>query len=303
MEFPLVTFVSPCYNHSKYIIESLDSIRNQTYPNIEHIIIDDCSKDDSVAIIEDWIRKHNYKCTFIKHSSNKGISYTLNESIRMAKGEFWTGLATDDFIVPDRTSKFVKFLQHDPTLLMVVSDCKLINSQSEVIKINGTDSLIELNLITKELSFENDFGTYPSLLASNHISPNLMCRRKTFDIVGLYDENLGFEDWDMWLRISVEKRIGAIKEYLCFYRVHNMNSSKGIDFFNNNEVLSIFLKQYKPSKKRGYRKEYEELYENFYFRHYFNPFKKPKFLWHFIQTGPPLLFVKVIFKKIWQRIF
>ena len=88
MTCPLVTIISPCYNHSEFIIESLDSIRNQIYPNIEHIIIDDCSKDGSVLRIKEWISKHNYKCLFIQHNINKGISFTLNEGITLAKGEF-----------------------------------------------------------------------------------------------------------------------------------------------------------------------------------------------------------------------
>jgi glycosyltransferase involved in cell wall biosynthesis len=114
-KLPLVTIISPCYNHSKFVIESLESIKNQSYPNIEHIIIDDCSSDDSVKKIEDWITANEYKCVFIKHKMNMGISYTLNKSLKTSKGKYWAGLSTDDIAGHDRIEKFVNYLENNPT--------------------------------------------------------------------------------------------------------------------------------------------------------------------------------------------
>jgi len=87
--------------------------------------------------------------------------------------------------------------------------------------------------------------------------------------------------------------IRVIKEYLSFYRIHDTNTSRGIDSYSDKEILITFLKQYKPSKKKGYSKEYEELYENFYFKHYFNLSNKYKNIWYFIYNGSLWLFAEL----------
>ena len=83
---PLVSVVVPCYNHEKYVKETIESIVNQTYKNIELIVIDDGSKDNSVKVIQELADKYGF--TFI-HRPNKGLSATLNEGIRLSKGKYF----------------------------------------------------------------------------------------------------------------------------------------------------------------------------------------------------------------------
>jgi len=78
---PMVTVVGLCYNQGRYIIESLECIRQQTYPNLQVILVDDCSKDDSVKVVESWLVEHQLNWIFIKHKQNRGITKSLNEAL------------------------------------------------------------------------------------------------------------------------------------------------------------------------------------------------------------------------------
>src|SRR4051794_768989 len=91
---PLVTIGVLSYNYAQYIIAALDSIINQTYKNIELIIIDDCSADESPQLVKDWIERHVVTCTYLKNETNVGITKTSNTIVQLAKGKYITLFAT-----------------------------------------------------------------------------------------------------------------------------------------------------------------------------------------------------------------
>ena len=84
---PLVSIICLCYNHDHFVVESLNSVLNQNYQPIEMIIIDDCSTDKSVAVIEKWL-ENLQNITFIKNTKNLGNTKSFNKAAKMAKGEF-----------------------------------------------------------------------------------------------------------------------------------------------------------------------------------------------------------------------
>src|SRR6266508_3803591 len=101
---PLVTVFVGSYNQSRFVEECLDSVRHQTYPNLQIIIFDDCSKDNSVAVIDTWLKRHRLDWQFIPHSRNIGICASLNEVLRLARGKYISMVAADDVWQPDKTS-------------------------------------------------------------------------------------------------------------------------------------------------------------------------------------------------------
>lgn len=265
--YPLVTIVSPCYNHSKYIIESLNSIRNQRYPNIEHIIIDDASTDESVTLIEDWIDSNNYKCTFIKHEKNQGISKTLNESIVLAEGKYWSPLATDDFIHEDRTTRFVEYLENHVSTVMVASDCSCVDEDSKLIEKNGTTSFLTYYTSNRDDINEETFGTYKTLLRGNYMPGSIMIRKQNLIDIGKFPENMKLEDWDTWLRISAKSRIAYIKDKLTFYRWHNSNSIITGNFLK--DYINTLLKQKEFCyASKELKKVWKELHRDIVKNHY-----------------------------------
>jgi alpha-1,3-rhamnosyltransferase len=211
-DLPLVSVVVPSYNHEKYVKETIESIINQTYKNIELIVIDDGSKDNSVKVIQELADK--YKFIFI-HRPNKGLSATLNEGLRLAKGKYFCVCASDDIYLPNKIERQVEFMEAHPEYGMCHSNVKIMN---------GGKIINHKRRSSKETTFE-------TLLFNNNIfSVSTMIRKDVFDIVGLYDETLYIEDWDMWLRITnAGYKIGFINDYLAIYRKHDINSSRNFE--------------------------------------------------------------------------
>ncbi|MGH9940783.1 MAG: glycosyltransferase [Pyrinomonadaceae bacterium] len=194
---PLVSVIALCYNQSRFVRECLESIRTQTYKNLELIILDDCSKDDSVAVIRNWIAEHDVKCVFIAHAENRGICKTLNEALSHASGKYVMAIATDDVCLPDRIESHVRQMEALPEDVGVLySDALRIDEDGNVLPKKYTEFITILsNPPTGDI--------FSKLLEQNFIpAPATLIRKACYDKVGLYDERLCYEDWDMWLRIS-----------------------------------------------------------------------------------------------------
>lgn len=208
---PLVSMIVPCYNHEKYIQETIESIISQTYNNVELIVIDDGSKDNSPSILQELSRKHNFK--FI-HRPNKGLSATLNESIGLSQGKYFSVCASDDILILDKIEKQVNFMENHPKYGMCYG--KIIrfndNSLEKKVKIkNAKSGWIFNDIITAKISI-------PAV--------STMVKTDIIKDVGKYDEELWIEDWDMWLRIAEKYEIGYMDDYLAYYRQHDTNISK-----------------------------------------------------------------------------
>ena len=110
---PLVSIVTQVYNTGKEVVEAMESVRASSYPNWEHILIDDASTDDSVALIEAYCSETNYPCTLVKHKVNQGIAATRREIVSLARGEYIATLS-DDLLEPSRLEQDVAFLEQQP---------------------------------------------------------------------------------------------------------------------------------------------------------------------------------------------
>lgn len=115
----LVTIIIACYNAEKYIVETLESCINQNYNDIQIIIADDCSQDNSVKIIYEWIEEkrktHSHiECILISNDKNKGIPANFNSGLKFAKGEWVKCLGADDLLNADAISKFIEQIKCDP---------------------------------------------------------------------------------------------------------------------------------------------------------------------------------------------
>jgi glycosyltransferase involved in cell wall biosynthesis len=209
---PLVSVIVPCYNHENYIKECLLSVINQSYKNIELIVIDDGSSDNSIQIINQL--RTDYEFIF-EAQANRGISATLNKGIqKYASGKYISILASDDFWHPNKLEKQVAFMEFNKGFAMVCSNSYIVNSQSRV------DTFFNEKLFDGLYSF-NEIALGKCLIPALTV----LIRRDTFDKVGYFDENLLIEDLDMWLRISYSFKIGVLKEKLAYYRKHSTNVS------------------------------------------------------------------------------
>ncbi len=241
---PLVSVVVPCYNHEKYVKETIESIINQTYKNIELIVIDDGSKDNSVSVIQELADKYGF--TFI-HRPNKGLSATLNEGIRLAKGKYFSSIASDDILFLEKIEKQVKFMESNPKYGMCYG--KIVYFEDSI------ENTYDYPNSNKQGWVFDDLLNYGCFIPA----PSYFTRKEVFESVGGFDKNLWIEDWDMWLRIAKKYQVGYIDEYLAYYRKHDTN------------ISSQSLKMYKAEKQ--ILEKYKD-YENFN-----NVIKNKKIVW------------------------
>jgi glycosyltransferase involved in cell wall biosynthesis len=212
---PLVSIIVPCYNHEKYIEECILSIVNQTYKNIELIVIDDGSSDNSPAILEKLQKQYGF---FLEFQSNRGISKTLNKAIRnYTQGKYIAGSASDDFLAIDRIERQVRYMEAHPDWDMTFGKVYMVDAKSRV---------IENPVIFKPFPEAEKTLTFELLLDNNCIpSGSVMITREIWDKCGGYKENITIEDYDMWLKVAYYGKIVYLNEYFAYYRWHGENVS------------------------------------------------------------------------------
>ena len=224
---PLVTIGAANFNNSRYVIESLESIKSQTYPNIELVIVDDASKDDSPALIEEWLKTYDKPYRYIRHEKNGGLCRTCNDLITNANGKYISLIGTDDLYVPDKIAKQVDLLEKDTLAGMVYTDTYLIDE-------NGKRKFGTLMTSLLKCSFEYapSGDILKELQQANFIHGlSMLIRKSVYDEIGGYDEALPFEDYDMNLRIAKRYKVIFMDDILCLYRIHSQSySSKTKDW-------------------------------------------------------------------------
>ena len=218
---PLVTIGAANFNNSRYVIESLESIKKQTYPNIELIVVDDASKDDSPELIEQWLKTYEKPYRYIRHETNGGVCKTCNDLITNANGKYISLIGTDDLYVPEKISKQVAVLENDPSAAMVYTDTYLIDE-------NGRRKLGTLMtaLLKCPFEFAPSGDILNELQQMNFVHGlSMLIRKSVYEEIGGYDEDLPFEDYDMNLRIAKRYKVRFMEDILCLYRIHTQSYS------------------------------------------------------------------------------
>jgi glycosyltransferase involved in cell wall biosynthesis len=220
---PLVTVFVGCYNQSRFVEECLDSVKNQTYPNLQVIIFDDCSKDHSVSVIDTWLKKHRLDWQFIPHKRNMGICASLNEVLRLARGKYISMVAADDTWLPDKTARQVAMMERLP------EDVGVLYSDAFQIDKNG-ETLPQMFIYAHRKFVIPPEGFLFDVLWEGNFIPAMttLIRRECFKHVGTYDEDLYFEDWDMWMRISRIFRFAYDKIAAAKYRIVSSSATRAM---------------------------------------------------------------------------
>lgn len=233
---PLVTVIAACYNQSKYLLDTLESIKAQTYNNIELVFWDDCSSDDSVEKIDNWLHENKLDCTFIKHSKNMGVCKSVNEAFSYAKGKYVQLVSMDDILLPDKIKKQVEMLENSAeNVAFVFSDALLIDSEGKLYQ----NRFIAYH--KKYLSIQSG-NFFDELLEGNYV-PSPTCLKKTEAIraIGAWDESLSFEDYDLTLRLARSYDFMYDETPTVKYRLHETNLSKNIPDYEKS-LFFTFIK-------------------------------------------------------------
>lgn len=242
MRYPLVSIGVPIYNTSAYVIHTLESINNQSYPNIEILIVDDCSTDDSYKIVMEWANNCRFPVEITRNENNLGLTKCCNILLKMAKGEFFQKLDSDDIIFPQKIELQVKLMEVNKldNTAMVFSEAALIDRDGNLLPKSYFDS-IEF----KENVPDNREVLLQKMLRKNIIpNPSTLILTEKIKDVGGYDEGLYFEDWDLWLRILNKYNCLYQPIVMCSYRIHgnSMWSDRKNSIRKNDSIIRMFRK-------------------------------------------------------------
>lgn len=245
---PLVTIGIPNYNYAHYIEEALDSIARQTYQNIELIIVDDCSNDNSIAVIESWTKSYsgNIQIRFIKNEINYGLTKTCNIILENAKGKYFQTLDADDVLLPKKIEKQVAIMEKEKNVAFIYSNVCIIDENGKII---NTDYLNQIGYDENKMPqgrifehlFDFNFVPLPSVLINTE-----MVRR-----AGGFDENVQVQDYYLWFKLSEKHETLYFNEKTAYYRSHDssMSRSSKTNPRSVESVLNIKYKYFKNSSK------------------------------------------------------
>lgn len=232
----IVSVIAPAYNHEKYIIDSLKSIAQQTYYNKQLIVIDDCSSDKTVELIEKFINNEIVRelfpagIRFVKHEKNLNAHRTINEGINMAIGKYISIINTDDCYEKERLSLMIDMLKNERARI-AFSKVRCIDENGQYI----SHELFEL--------METNIYKYPTpsfALTMQNVAigtGNFVLEKSLFEEVGGFSENYHFiHDWDFILKASLISEPVYVKDTCYLYRFHSTNTIKQIDENRENEL-------------------------------------------------------------------
>ena len=228
----LISVILPVYNAEFYLKEAVESILNQTYTNFELIILNDGSSDNSLQIIEE-LMKYDSRIVLVNRE-NKGLVYTLNEGIKLAKGKYIARMDADDISLPNRFEKQIRLMENK-NLDICGSHFLLIDKQNNIQGLNLTP--INHNMCVLSLASKVPFA-HPSVMIRKEflLKNNLLYGQSEYKIA---------EDFDLWMRMyEKDAKFGNVNDILFRYRIVNNSLSKinnkGI-IKDTKSMLNIFL--------------------------------------------------------------
>jgi glycosyltransferase involved in cell wall biosynthesis len=212
MEQPLVSIICISYNHERFVYKALSSLRNQHYSNIEVIIADDSSTDQTQQEIHRFIIEHpGLNWTILFNPENQGNCKTFNEALQYASGKYVMDFAADDLLYNQCVEKLVdRFEQLPENYGVVFSNVDLVDvNEKFLFKHYATHA----NGAVVQKMLKGD--VYRKLVKRYFISPvGMMMKRSVLLQLGGYDETLAYEDFDFWIRSSRVYKYGYVDECL-----------------------------------------------------------------------------------------
>jgi len=225
----LVSVIVISYNSNKYIIDALNSIYQQTYKRIELIVFDDCSKDSSFDLANNWIQIN--KCRFVEafafqQSKNVGSCQNLNDAINCSNGKYIKIIAADDLLQPHCIEVNLKnILDSKGSIKFQFSKLFIFENEDEV-NLKDFDSKDELYCCFDLTAH----GQYIKLLELNFVpAPTMFFEKEAFIKNGMFNSKFDiYEDLPLWIKVTkLGEKLYLVDEYLVKYRSHN-NSITGL---------------------------------------------------------------------------
>ncbi|MFC1467971.1 glycosyltransferase family 2 protein [Verrucomicrobiota bacterium] len=241
----LISVVIPAYNHENYVQDTIKSILNQTYQNIELIIINDGSPDQTHEKIEELLSACRARCVNVEYVNkpNEGAIKSQNLGMSLAKGKFIYLIASDDIAKENAIEVLHSFLGNHDEFGLAVGDNAIMDSKGRTCFWGPRKSIVydearasslthagHLKRKRPDIDFDGEgFGSYPKLLQGNHIPNGYLLRKSVIDQFGGYNEDAPMDDWYLMLQIAKYAKMKYIDRVLFQYRWHDSNTIKQKD--------------------------------------------------------------------------
>lgn len=236
---PLVSVVMPVYNVGDYLAQAINSILSQSHRNIEFIIVDDASTDNTYAVAREFARRDK-RIKLYRNKINSGISITAKKCLSYAKGEFIARMDGDDIALPERFAKQIKYLQSHPETVAIGGQCLLIDKNGSIVGQKNFPTEFEdiYKYIFRFVPLQQ-----PSLMINTALLPK--------DFQYYRDGMNTAEEIELIFKLFMYGKVENLPDVLLMYRVHNGNTSfKNIKktFFLTiiSRVQAMFEYNYKP---------------------------------------------------------
>jgi alpha-1,3-rhamnosyltransferase len=228
---PLVTVIIASYNHGPYIEQSILSVLGQTYRNIELLVVDDGSSDDSVERIRRLQSEYSFD---FQVQQNQGLTRTLNGAIARSTGSLIAPFGSDDIMLPDRIATQVAYMDGKPEVGICAGNIELIDAEGKLFP----EKRQRRDVPFRRLDFDDMFlerKPYPP-------APTLLIRREALEKVGGFDLNIRLEDLLIELKIThAGYFIDGLSVVMARYRKHATNSYKNHRFMIDSILRSYAL--------------------------------------------------------------
>lgn len=236
-EEPLVSIIVITYNSSKYVLETLESCKAQTYKNLELIISDDGSTDETVHICQEWLDKNQHyfvNSELITVYKNSGIPANCNRGVKASQGEWIKLIAGDDVLKNDAIQNFLDFLNYNKQI-------KILHSEIEYFENNLKDTR-KSSYNKRNFFLLDSEKQYQKLLHKNSLNaPSVIFAKSLFNEVNGFDENfMLIEDYPFWMMVTKRgHKIWFLNKVTVYYRIHNQSVQRN----NSPFVSSNFIRE------------------------------------------------------------
>jgi len=205
--YPTISLITPSLNQGNFIEETILSVLAQEYPDLEYLVMDGGSSDDTLKILE----KYRAHLKWVSESDN-GQTQAINKGLRLARGSIVGYLNADDLLLPGALWKVAEIFNSDPDALWLTGKCRIVDEQNREIR----------KFITNYKNVLLQVRSFPLLLMTNYISqPATFWRREVLDTLGYLNEDLHFVmDYEYWLRLYSKQAPVFLPEYLATFKIH-----------------------------------------------------------------------------------
>ncbi|MCZ2085286.1 MAG: glycosyltransferase [Flavobacteriales bacterium] len=241
-EIPLVSIIVITYNSSEFVLETLESAKAQTYQNIELIISDDSSTDNTLDLCRKWIAENRdrfRRTQLVTVEQNTGIPANCNRGVKASTGEWLKIIAGDDIL-------FSNCVLDNTNFVLSNKDVKICQSTQRVYKDTFEESnFLYINSFVDHVFSKTDYRNQYKLLQFGCLvnAPSIFMKQEIILSLGGFDEDLPMEDWPFWLKVTAAKnKIYSLNKTTVGYRVH------GTSEYNKNNEFYLFNDFFKKER-------------------------------------------------------